>query len=163
VNDLQKETRWKETVAWAIHNGCDKEVNIPASDFYCVDAMTDHQIGPLGGPMYLPWSLDEKSRPTQESLGSLLELLSKNWERVAGLEIARVTEPIKFSGAKARCLWVKVHGRVQPTWGSWDRLSNIQSERRFFTKFREAINNLIAPHMVDHIEFLTEEHLRKEP
>jgi len=158
-NDVQKEARWKETVDWAVQNGCDKEVNIPDSSFYCVDAidtMTDHEIGPLGGPMYLPWSSEEKARPTKESLDSFLKLLSSNWERVAGLEMSRATEPVKFSGAKARCLWVRVHGCVQPTWGSWDRLSSTESERRSFTKFREAINNLIAPHTVDHVEFLTE-------
>ncbi len=41
----------------------------------------------------------------------------------------------------------------QPPWGSWHKLSNDVS-RRQFTIFRKAINDIIAPIFIDHVEFV---------
>jgi len=39
-SDAQKKQRWEETVMWAVQNGCPRLVDIPDTNFYCVDDMT---------------------------------------------------------------------------------------------------------------------------
>jgi hypothetical protein len=43
----------------------------------------------------------------------------------------------------------------QPAWGNWFFLSNVEVERRVFTRFRSAINSAIEPHEIDHVDFTT--------
>jgi hypothetical protein len=63
-----------------------------------------------------------------------------------------------FSGRKGRRLVVYADPDIQPAWGNWFRLSNVESERRAFTRFRTAINKAIAPHEIDHVDFTISEH-----
>ena len=157
-NDMEKMRRWEETVTWATNNDCGDLVAVPDTDFHCVDEPTSYSVGPLGGPMYCPWDFEAKERPGGERLSECLATLTSRWQDIAGPELSRSTLPLAFSGAKARRLLVQADPTVCPPWGSWLRLSAVESERRMFTGFRAAINRAIAPHEVDHIDFTTGGH-----
>jgi len=157
-NDIDKRRRWEETIEWATHNGCPDLVAVAETDFYDVDEPTSYTIGPLGGPMYRPWDLDAKERPDPHQLSGYLTALASRWQDIVGLELARATQPLAFSGAKARRLLVHADATVLPPWGGWSHLSAVESERRMFTHFRASINRAIAPHEVDHIDFTTGGH-----
>jgi hypothetical protein len=107
TNDLQKMQRWEATIAWANANGCPEIVNgISDSDFYFVENISTYEIGPLGGPMYLPWNFEAKPRPTSENLNRHLETLVSGWSEIVGEKLGRATRPLKFVGKKARRLLV---------------------------------------------------------
>jgi hypothetical protein len=155
-NDVEKMRRWEETVGWANANNCTEVVEaIPDEDFYFVDEPTTYTISPLGGPMYQPWDLGCKGRPSLEEIAQHFETLKSRWSEIIGPELARITCPLAFTGNKARRLLIRAEGSARPPWGDWSRLSSVEAERRTFTRFREAINNAIAPHAVDHVDFTT--------
>jgi hypothetical protein len=151
-NDLERKTRWDETIKWASANNClDIVKDIPVSEYYEVVELSTYPIGPLGGPMYLSWNYDEKTPP--EALEQSLQILTTNWRSIAGRELSKITEPYMFSGKKARRLLVYYQKSYKPPWGDWSHLSGDESKRRTFTNFRAAVNKAISPHMVDHINF----------
>ena len=154
-NDIEKIRRWEETVAWASYNGCADLVEVSSEDFYYVDEPTSYAVGPMGGPMYRPWDYEEKERPLPDQIAEHLQTLISHWEDIVGPDLARVSSPVAFTGAKARRLLVQVDGAVRPPWGSWQALSQVEADRRTFTEFRASINAAIAPHEVDHIDFTT--------
>jgi len=157
-NDIEKKNRWEKTVKWAESNGCqDLVVCIPDSDFYFVDEPTSYLVGPMGGPMYLPWNFEPKSRPSSDVLDKCMERLVKQWPKIAGKELSNLTQPIAFTGNKARRLLVQTDTTSQPPWGGWTYLSRVESERRTFTKFRALVNQAISPHEVDHIDFICDQ------
>jgi len=154
-NDLERKARWEETVQWATTNNCMALITgIPESEFYEVEELTTYQIGPLGGPIYLPWDYEEKPRPTQKDIEQYLSTLSLNWKTIVGEDLFSITKPFMFTGKKGRQLLVYYRCGFSPPWGGWSQLSEIESERRTFTDFRAAINKAISPHEVDHIEFV---------
>jgi len=162
-NDNERKTRWEETVRWASANNClDLIEDIPISDFYEVEELTTCQIGPLGGPMFRPWDYEPKEVPTQEALESCLNTLIAKWESIAGNDLSEITKPYMFTGKKARRLLVYYQNSTVPPWGAWSHLPDSESKRRSFTKFRASINEAIAPHEVDHIEFISRESTKKE-
>src|SRR5215831_14752407 len=63
-------------------------------------------------------------------------------------------------GKKARRLVIYAEGIAIPPWGGWTYLSSDESKRRTFTQFRRAVNAALAPHQVDHIEFITKQAAR---
>jgi hypothetical protein len=157
-NDIEKMQRWEETVAWAEKNDCSKLVSgIPDQDFYFVEKPTTYRVGPLGGPMYRAWDLEAKSRPSTKLILQSMHVLRPRWLEIVGNEIGSITQPLAFTGEKARRLLVYADAGVAPPWGGWSHLSKKESERRIFTHFRAAINKAIAPHEVDHIDFTTDE------
>lgn len=154
-NDLERKTRWDETVQWASANKClDLIEGLSDSEYYEVEELTTYQIGPMGGPMYRPWDFEEKHLPEQNDIDSYLDCLISNWESIVGKVLSSVTKPFMFTGEKARRLLVYYQESFDPPWGGWSHLSDIESERRTFTDFRTAINKAISPHEVDHIEFV---------
>jgi hypothetical protein len=155
-NDLEKKKRWDQTVEWATHNGCVELIQIDDSQFYYVDHVACYQIGPLGGPMYLPWDFESKTRPDGSELSQHMKMLISQWAEIVGPNLASATSPLAFCGDKARRLLVRSDANVQPPWGSWSHLSKVESQRRTFTTFRAAINEAISPHEVDHIDFTTD-------
>lgn len=156
-NDVEKMRRWEETVIWANNNGCLELVSdILDQDFYFVSEPTSYAVGPEYGPMYRPWDFDSKVRPPSKDVQRHLETLTSKWVEVIGPELAHITRPIAFTGVKARRLLVFADGSACPPWGGWSYLSPIESARRTFTRFREAINVAIAPHEVDHVDFTTD-------
>src|SRR3990172_3725213 len=153
-NDIEKLHRWEETIAWAENNGCIHLVScIPEDDFYFVHEPTNYEVGPMGGPMYLPWDYKTKNRPSSEQISKSMGILLSRWHDIIGPELSKITRPKSFTGEKARRLLVSVIGEGTPPWGGWFHLSKQESARRAFTRFRKAVNETIAPHEVDHIDF----------
>ncbi|MGD2272727.1 MAG: hypothetical protein PVI06_20185 [Desulfobacterales bacterium] len=153
-NDVEKAHRWKQTIIWAEDNKLEDLLpKLKERQKYMVPEMTTYEVGPLGGPMYLPWDYEPKARPSDETLERTLLRLKQDWRTIAGENLSTITEPLEFSGKKARKLLVKADFQINPPWGKWDSLA-LGEKRRAFTRFRQRVNDAIAPHMVDHIEFL---------
>lgn len=153
TNDLEKAQRWQETVIWARDHNIEHFVaDVPEKDKYCVEEFTTYDVGPYGGPMYLPWRSDPKPAPNGENIQSAMAILLREWPAIAGSELARITRPLPFAGKKKRRLAVKADGEQVPPWGGWNHLAPGE-ERRAFTRLRCAINKAIAPLEVDHIDF----------
>lgn len=129
---------------------------IPDNDFYFVNEPTTYVVGPAGGPMYRPWDFDNKSRPPSKELAQHFETLKSRWSDIVDPELAHITRPLAFSGEKARRLLVLAEGSSRPPWGGWSHLSLVEADRRTFTRFRAAVNDAIAPHEVDHVDFTTD-------
>ena len=156
-NDIEKMQRWEETVAWAEINGCSNLLQtIPDSEFYHVEEPTNYTVGPLGGPMFRSWDYEVKNRPSAEQIEQIMQTLLSHWPEIVGNEIASVTRPLALTGEKARRLLVFADTVCNPPWGSWWHLSSDEPVSRTFTQFRRAINKIIAPHEVDHVEFISE-------
>jgi hypothetical protein len=108
----------------------------------------------MGGPCYRPWDLDSKQRPAPEDLARHLDSLSACWTDIAGPALTAITRPVAFTGKKGRRLLVHAEETARPPWGGWSHLSGEEAQRRTFTRFRSAINQAIAPHEVDHVDFV---------
>lgn len=160
-NDQEKMDRWKEFVAWAEENRYRSLVtNLSEADFYYVNEISDYTVGPNGGPMYLTWDLKSKIRPSPASIDEMLSKLRAAC--VAGaIPLSNQLDPLVFTGPKCRRLIFRVIGKATPPWGTWTSLSKFEKERRCFTAFRAAINKLIAPHVVDHVDFIVDESEQK--
>jgi hypothetical protein len=155
-NDNEKILRWRETVDWASANGCAGIVEgISDQDFYQVEKLSNY-YGPMGGQCYRPWDFEAKIRPPEAELAKHLEYLCARWADVAGSSLATVTQPLAFTGKKARRFLVCAEPTAIPPWGGWTYRSPDEAKRRTFTRFRSAVNTAIAPHEVDHIGFVTE-------
>jgi hypothetical protein len=100
-------------------------------------------------------SRQRKAQPvlTADEYQAAFAKLRAGWPEAIGASLAAITEPYMFSGRKRRRLVVLVRGSATPPWGTWQSLSSIEAERRTFTEFRKRVNELIAPHGVDHVEF----------
>jgi hypothetical protein len=155
-NDHAKMKRWDDTVDWAEFNGCLWAIEaVRPEDMYTTFAVSDYVVGPVGGPMYRDWDYTTKSKPSAGVLIELLDSLKKDWMSVVGKELARSTEPLRFTGRRARRLLVKVTHVSDPPWGDWYALPSDRTKRYEFTKMRRAVNNLFGQqHEVDHIDFL---------
>ena len=147
-------SRWEETIHWAEANGCPALTKVAEEDFYRVEKPSDYQIGPLGGPCYRPWDFESKGRPESQDLAKHFDHLSARWAEIAGPTLATITRPLRFTGRKARRLLVQADRTAHPPWGGWTWLSENEQERRTFSHFRSAINAAVAPHEIDHIDFI---------
>src|SRR5208337_1649632 len=94
---------------------------------------------------------------TSIQIKQYMDTLLSHWSEIVGNELASITRPLVFTGRKARRLLVLADSAITPPWGGWSHLSIQESERRTFTRFRAAINKAIAPHEVDHIDFIIKE------
>jgi hypothetical protein len=152
-NDTEKAERWNATAKWATDNGLPDLVVLNPSDWYSVNTPSTCEIGPFGGPMYLPWRFTPSARPSFERVQSAMDALNTNWTVIAG-EFASYTTPLRFTGTKMRRLLVSVAGTAPlPPWGDdWNCLAS-DHRRRAFTVFRQNVNEIIAPMQVDHIDF----------
>lgn len=153
TNDREKQLRWRETVAWAEIHGClDLVIGLPLDSMHVVDAVSDYEIGPGGGPMYLPWNFDPKAKITVAEKQVAITKLQTNWPEIAG-SVGNCTKPLRLTGAKGRRLLVGVNSEISPPWGSWTELDRSEG-RRHFTRLRAAVNATISPLAVDHIDFV---------
>ncbi len=89
--------------------------------------------------------------PAKEDLSRAIQRLVDSWPKVAGA-LAGECHPLKFTGSKGRRLLVLVTGEAQPPWGGWFRLAD-SPKRLEFTAFRKRVNEALAPHHVDHVDF----------
>jgi hypothetical protein len=159
TNDVEKMHRWNETVSWAETNGCRNVVDdIPEEQYYFVHRLWAGGISPLGGPYFLPRNWKPRRRPSHEEVDQALQRLIADWRDIVWLELGEITQPLKFTGRKKRRLLVLAVASTSPPWGTWSERSK-PHRRMTFTSFRAAINAAIAPHEVDHIEFVTVDHL----
>jgi hypothetical protein len=155
TNDVEKARRWRETCTWATENGYTHLIpDFAREEQYQVVAMSSYDIGPLGGPMYLPWSFDPKEKPSDAAVSLAMEKLREQWASIAGPTLAPITRPLRFTGIKKRRLVVLADGSTKPPWGEWHYLAPGE-RRRTFMALRQAVNDAIAPMMVDHIDFET--------
>ena len=154
TNDAMKMHRWEETVAWADTHGCRGLTELPDESFYFSPEVSTYTVGPNGGPMYRDWDYEAKPIPDEQQLDGLLTQLKHNWSSIVGAELGDCTAPLRFTGDKSRRLVVEFLPNTTPPWGQWDSLSKVEHQRRSFTKFRSAINAVLKPHEVDHVDFL---------
>ena len=153
-NDVQKQDRWAETVAWADANGAGRHVAaMQTTDFYEVERLGSVDIGPTGGPISPLWNFERKPRPGADAMAACTARLRSTWAATAGPDIATCTAPVGFTDAKARRLLVAAAGDAAPPWGEWKWLPADPQRRRIFTRLRTAINAVVSPHHVDHINF----------
>jgi len=153
-NDVEKMDRWEMTVQWAKEAGCEEIITaIADEDFRFVHVPTDYAVGPSGGPMYRSWDFERKDRPDEAALTAALAKLCAEWPAIA-VGFAADTRPLYFSGDKARKLVVTVLTNASPPWGKWHERSQVEAERRTFTAFRKAVNEVIKPLEVDHVVFV---------
>jgi hypothetical protein len=140
-------------VEWAERNGV--SILIPKfipEDCYFASLLSTYSIGPMGGPMYLPWHYEPRKKPSKEQVASGLSLLIKNWEDILGRDYSTISKPLGFSGKKSRRLKVGILPNTKSPWGDWNTLRKDES-RRVFTDFRRKVNEIIKPLEVDHIDF----------
>jgi hypothetical protein len=149
-NDLDKKQQWKKTIDWAESNGCSDLIHLNEDDKYYVEELSSWR--PFE---YSNWDETIKERPSGEVIQNYFRVISQNWESILSSEFSENTEPVKFSGKKLRRLIVKYNQGYVPPWGSWDNhLANGAPSK--FTELRKNINELIRPHMVDHIDFIVD-------
>lgn len=153
-NDREKQERWENTVEWAQRYAKENLIgDLPLDQMYQVESPTEYIVGPMGGPMYLPWDFTPKKKLSREDSESFLAKLTNSWDDIAGPELSEITRPLRFTGAKCRRLVVLAEEKAVPPWGSWKHLPRDESGRSF-TRLRRAVNEAISPHMVDHIAFV---------
>jgi peptide subunit release factor RF-3 len=66
---------------------------------------------------------------------------------------------VSSNGVEKMERWAQTLAWATPPWRSWSHLSRIEAKRRTFTSFRASINAVIAPHKVDHIDFIIVDNL----
>lgn len=102
---------------------------------------------------HIGWTCDPKPKLARDQASALIRLLRRNWSDVAGERLCAVTYPVRFSGQKGRRLVVESVIGSHPPWGSWQHISQ-NSQRASFAALRASVNEALAPHAVDHIDFL---------
>ncbi len=156
-SDLDKQQRWQQTIAWAErHSYSHLLPSLTEDDCYCVVSLsTSYRPRSRCGKVFDECQYHPPAeRPTDSALDAAMQRLREAWPAVAGPELGAVCCPAEFSGAKARKLIVTISARdARPPWGSWFELGSSSAARGAFTSFRQRINDTIAPHHVDHVDF----------
>jgi hypothetical protein len=153
-NDLDKRDRWESTISWADKYGVSHLLeDLLPSEMYVVERLEADPIGPMGGPMKLPWSFDAKRKLSRQERTEILGLLHSSWNDIAGRDLCQITVPVSLTGQKGRRLLVQVVADGQPSWGTWESLATGPARRRF-TSLRATINQAISPNEVDHVDFV---------
>lgn len=161
-NDVEKRDRWTATVEWAKQHGFGALVSaLPPGSMYSVENPSSYQVGPIGGPMHLPWRSYPSPKVARMDREAAVAGLRTNWVDIVGGELGLITEPLSLTGAKGRRLLVRVKSQVRPPWGTWTTLEE-DDRRREFTRFRAAVNVAIVPLQVDHVDFLVDASDRSE-
>lgn len=154
-NDVEKAKRWRQTLDWAETYGLESLIpGLRDDQKYMVSDLSSYRVGPMGGPMFLPWDLETKEIPSDSEVQEALEKLKWEWDLIVGHDLARITSPVALTGKKKRRLLIKADKRFKPPWGDWDYLGPGE-ERRTFTYLRRSVNGAISPLEVDHIDFDT--------
>lgn len=156
-NDVDKRNRWLSTVRWAEKNNLTHLIpkKFPSKDSYMTEHLSDYEIGPGGGPLYLPWNF--KSRPiiSKEKVELIFKDILLLWNSNKHEKIFQITKPLKLSGKKSRALICEVPTDQQPPWGAWELIKKDEISRSQFRTFRSSINISINQHAhkIDHIIF----------
>lgn len=146
--------RWKDLVRWANEFGFGELLarNLPEPPHRDV-AEDIAGVAPDGRTWWHESSYHEPSiRPSITAITTARGRLKQQWATIVGVELARTTKPMRFTGRKFRRLLVVADPNASPPWGSWHM---IVKERASFATVRKAVNVAISPLVVDHIEFVT--------
>jgi hypothetical protein len=153
-SDAEKQNRWLSTLQWAQKWGFQELIPELSTDMmYMTAVLSDVEIGPGYGPMHLPWNFEPRPTITAAEAEQHLQTICAQWDRIADGVVQRCTRPVRLTGAKYRRLVCEILSNEPAPWGLWDRLEK-GPHRRSFTELRKAVNVSIAPHMVDHIDFV---------
>jgi hypothetical protein len=148
-SDVDKLERWQSTVQWAEEMSLSHLIpHLAVDDQYC----SDHLSTSYPEQHYRTDRCVCRQRPSEDEISTALNILKRDWQTIAGSDLARLCEPARITGVKARRLLVTVLRAGRPPWGSWDVLSH-GPERRTFSAFRQRVNEAIKPVTVDHIDF----------
>ncbi len=102
-NDLEKKDRWEETIRWARNQKLDYLLNnLTDEDMYSVDNQSNYTVGPMGGPMYLPWDFTPKPIPSEADNKHALQLLVERWPQIVGTELAKEKTTYSFCQHKSK-------------------------------------------------------------
>lgn len=107
-------------------------------------------------PPYYGWDFSDHEpsrKPSDQEISAALASLKANWAKIANIDIASSTEPIKFTGTKKRRLVVKVKSENKFPWDKGAILFRRWTDLKGFSEFRKSVNEVIAPLEVDHIDF----------
>ena len=149
-SDFQKHQRWLELIEWAKSVGVERLIPaLSETDGYYVTEFSADD----GVPDYLLFDRQPKNKPTAEEYKAAFAKLRARWDYVAGPDLTGATAPFVFAGKKRRNLVVTVVAGLEAPWGTWTDLSHEEAKRRTFTEFRKRVNEVIAPHKVDHVTF----------
>lgn len=148
-NDIDKKDRWISTIEWAHKHGCSRLIEgIAETDKYYVSEISDWR--PFE---YSSWDETIKEKPTSDEADKHFSAVKEGWPTILDASFSDNTQPIGFSGKKLRRLVVKYNEEYLPPWGSWsDHLANGSPSK--FTELRKKVNEIISPHVVDHIDFI---------
>ena len=139
---IAKWIAWQATEQWAAERQVSHLIpDLPASEWASVFEAS-------GIVMHEYHHHEPASVPSKELLADSMDQLEREWRLVAE-PFADHTLPIAFTGRKGRRLLVEADFGILPPWGSWTKLV----DRKAFTVFRQKVNEAIAPHRVDHIDF----------
>ena len=147
-SDADKQKRWQALVRWAEERSLLHLValDLPAEGHFVHEISTSYPGEHYGCQDHEPAPV-----PSPAELEAALKRLHDSWAAIAG-SLWKVCKPVEFMGSKGRRLIVVVTANAEPPWGHWDQLAD-QSRRNEFTAFRRRVNDVIAPHHVDHIDF----------
>ena len=153
-NDVEKAQRWEATLDWAIRNGCEGLLaDLPDTEFY-VSRPLEARDAYVRDTHGRPHRIDHQLRPSVLMEAAWLEVLRERWLEIAVHNGAPGTYPLAFTGEGFRTLMVQADPSLRPLWGTWTKIDPDRPSKRVFRFFRAAVNRAIAPHEVDHIEFL---------
>jgi len=158
-NDVEKAQHWEATLDWAKRNGCEGLLaDLPDTEFHVSHIPKAREADDFDENGNLRLS-DRKLRPSVLMQAAWLEVLRERWLEIAvHSNVAPGTYPLAFTGEGFRSLLVQADASLRPVWGTWTKVDPDQPSKRAFRIFRAAVNRAIAPHEVDHIEFLIRAH-----
>jgi len=147
-SDYDKNDQWKKTILWAKDRNLSHLVpDLSPDECYYVEALSHDVIDDFTNYTYH----EPKERPTDKDAERALQRLREKWNLLFSTELASATYPLTFTGKKLRCLLVWADEKYTPPWGGWKHIDHLNQKK--FTKFRQKINDTIAPVFVDHIDF----------
>lgn len=146
--------RWAKYLDWAAAHGfmdmLMERYQPPEGRDYAERAAGVSEYGRGWWPDSTYWNSDPRTKPTSEQLVIAFTAMQSQWIKIAGDELARYTRPIAFTGKKKRRLVVAVDADYSPKWGTW---TSFEADPAAFRDFRSAVNAVIRPVEVDHIDF----------
>ena len=155
-NDLEKRERWNQTIDWAEKWGFSEIIRgLEPQMKYWVEHPSEYVVGPMGGPMHLPWSFESKPNVSHREAEQAVGVLRSKWGNISGSNLCKVTWPLRLTGRKRRRLVVYADPGARALWGTWTELS-AGTKRREFTRFRAVVNTAINPLEINHIDFVHE-------
>lgn len=157
-SSASKHGRLTEQLHWAKESGCIDDAffylkNLSAEQWSSCSAELWRKESYPGQGWHWGWTSDKKPKVSAKDLEKFINILCAHWNEIGEKWLCDATLPFRFKGTKSRRLIVLVRNDVLPPWGTWSFLAAGEG-RRAFTHFRAAINAIIRPHEVDHIDFV---------